>query len=758
MKLLSVYIDNFGKISNFTYDFSSTLNTIYQENGWGKTTLTIFIKSMLFGLNKQDRIKYTPWKNLTSFGGGLVIEVDGKQYKIERQFNPKKSSLDTFNIYDLKSGVELKDFDSNVGEKFLNLNEDSFERSIYIPEYEIDDGFGSDIEAKLANLIGGTDDSESFDDACQILTNRMHQIRFNSKKGIIIDKKKEMQDIEAEIDDCINKVAGITLIQEGLEIKNKELIKLNEEKKKINQKIIDYTKAQESQTKLAVLKKYEDDVNLTKEKLDKNNEIFNNNELTVEELMNIRTKNKELMSLEREYNWVKEKNSSVYERLNQLEDSLAKYEIPTAIDLAAIGKKIEKLNNIKGIISAHEKEPEKHKPILAITFTIISSIILLAGFGIFGYSFFTDGDTSILFKLIGVCVLIVSVLGYILSLVFFFVNSSKNQPKGLDQVKSYDYELRSTEEEIRAFFSKYHIYSNDYSNNLYTVRSNAQKYSELKAEYDEKNKERLAREAKINELSKEVNDFLTRFNTTALSTEEKIGELNTHLRNKKDIEANLNAKINYINKYIIENNLNSKNSFVEIDVHALNVQIEKLDAEIALINEEKTCDSNKIIEFEADIQKLDELKCKYEMLNNEAKKLDEEYRLLDTTLEMLTKSQNSLLEKYVQPMKKSINKYVKLMLNNDEYNIDTDFKFQFVTENGLKDLDLYSRGLQAIISLCMRLALIDCLYPNEKPFVIFDDPFVNFDDEKLLLCKKLIKTVSKKYQIIYFTCHDSRKI
>ena len=318
--------------------------------------------------------------------------------------------------------------------------------------------------------------------------------------------------------------------------------------------------------------------------------------------------------------------------------------------------------------------------------------------------------------------------------------------------------MRSTEEEIRAFFSKYHIYSNDYSNNLYTVRSNAQKYSELKAEYDEKNKERLAREAKINELSKEVNDFLTRFNTTALSTEEKIGELNTHLRNKKDIEANLNAKINYINKYIIENNLNSKNSFVEIDVHALNVQIEKLDAEIALINEEKTCDSNKIIEFEADIQKLDELKCKYEMLNNEAKKLDEEYRLLDTTLEMLTKSQNSLLEKYVQPMKKSINKYVKLMLNNDEYNIDTDFKFQFVTENGLKDLDLYSRGLQAIISLCMRLALIDCLYPNEKPFVIFDDPFVNFDDEKLILCKKLIKTVSKKYQIIYFTCHDSRKI
>lgn len=757
MKLLSIYIDNFGKISNFTYDFSSSLNTIYQENGWGKTTLTIFIKSMLYGLNKEDRIKYTPWKALSSFGGGMVIEVNGTEYKIERQFNPKNSSLDTFNIYDLKTGKELKEFDSNIGEKFLNLNEASFERSVYIPEYEIDDGFGSDIEAKLANLIGGTNDSESFNDACLILTNRMHQIRLNSKKGLIIDKKKEMQNIEAEIDDCISKVAGVNLIQEGLEIKNNELIKLNEEKRKINQKIIDYTKAQENQTKLAILKKYEDDVNLTKEKLNKNNEIFNGNALTVEELMTIRAKNKELMSLEKEYNWVKEKNSNVYERLNQLEESLAKYEIPTAIDLASISKKIEKLNNIKGVISAHEKEPEKHKPVLGITFLIISTIVLLIGICLFIYSFFTTND-YLLFKLIGIFVMIASTLGYILSLVFFLLNSSKNQPKGLDQVKSYDYELRSTEEDIRAFFSKYHIYSNDYSNNLYIVRSNAQKYSELKAEYDEKNKERLSREAKITELRNEVNNFLSRFKTTALSTEEKIGELNTHLRNKNDIEANLNAKISYINKYIIENNLNSKNSIIEIDVHALNEQIEKLDSEIALINEEKTCDSNKIIEFEADIQKLDELKCKYEILKQEAKKLDEEYRILDITLDFLTKSQNLLLEKYVEPMKKSINKYVKLMLNNDEYNINTNFKFQFVTENGLKDLDLYSRGLQAIISLCMRLALIDCLYPNEKPFVIFDDPFVNFDDEKLLLCKKLIKNVSKKYQIIYFTCHDSRKI
>ena len=58
----------------------------------------------------------------------------------------------------------------------------------------------------------------------------------------------------------------------------------------------------------------------------------------------------------------------------------------------------------------------------------------------------------------------------------------------------------------------------------------------------------------------------------------------------------------------------------------------------------------------------------------------------------------------------------------------------------------------------MRLALIDCLYEKEKPFVILDDPFVNYDEEKLVDTTKLLKEISNEIQIVYFTCHQSRKI
>ena len=59
--------------------------------------------------------------------------------------------------------------------------------------------------------------------------------------------------------------------------------------------------------------------------------------------------------------------------------------------------------------------------------------------------------------------------------------------------------------------------------------------------------------------------------------------------------------------------------------------------------------------------------------------------------------------------------------------------------------------------MCMRFALVDAMYPTEKPFLILDDPFVNLDDEKLSHGKQLLIALEKEYQAIYFTCHESRE-
>ena len=59
MKLLQCKIENFGKLSDVSFDFSEGVNTFCEENGWGKSTLANFVRIMFFGFlngNKQDKL------------------------------------------------------------------------------------------------------------------------------------------------------------------------------------------------------------------------------------------------------------------------------------------------------------------------------------------------------------------------------------------------------------------------------------------------------------------------------------------------------------------------------------------------------------------------------------------------------------------------------------------------------------------------------------------------------------------------------
>jgi len=52
--------------------------------------------------------------------------------------------------------------------------------------------------------------------------------------------------------------------------------------------------------------------------------------------------------------------------------------------------------------------------------------------------------------------------------------------------------------------------------------------------------------------------------------------------------------------------------------------------------------------------------------------------------------------------------------------------------------------------------LVDAMYQKEKPFLIIDDSFVNMDGNRLETAGKFMKQIAQDYQVIYFTCHESR--
>ena len=84
MRLLSLNIENFGKLSDYQVDFSSNPAIFLEDNGWGKTTLATFIKVMFYGfaggqkrgLENNERKRYMPW-NKGAFGGSIRFEAGG---------------------------------------------------------------------------------------------------------------------------------------------------------------------------------------------------------------------------------------------------------------------------------------------------------------------------------------------------------------------------------------------------------------------------------------------------------------------------------------------------------------------------------------------------------------------------------------------------------------------------------------------------------------------------------------------------------
>ena len=75
-----------------------------------------------------------------------------------------------------------------------------------------------------------------------------------------------------------------------------------------------------------------------------------------------------------------------------------------------------------------------------------------------------------------------------------------------------------------------------------------------------------------------------------------------------------------------------------------------------------------------------------------------------------------------------------------------------------RELGYFSAGYSDIVMLCMRFALVDALFPDTKPFIILDDPFINLDDVNTEKAIELLKKLGEDRQITYLVCNSSRSL
>ena len=226
--------------------------------------------------------------------------------------------------------------------------------------------------------------------------------------------------------------------------------------------------------------------------------------------------------------------------------------------------------------------------------------------------------------------------------------------------------------------------------------------------------------------------------------DEEIVRLNTNVE-KNSIEAkNIQKQFKMlfgceIQNYYSENNAKSR----EIS------SLEKKNIE--LLTDKK----HFVEELESLHDKLFELSDNIASKNEKLLEYQKKLEILAKTTAFLEHSRDAISNRYIEPVSNRFNKYYKRFLDDgDEIIIDSNLGLRFGER--YNEIDYLSAGLYDLVYICKRFALIDLLFKKEKPAIILDDPFANFDDDKLEVAKNLLKELKDDYQIILFTCQKAR--
>ena len=188
------------------------------------------------------------------------------------------------------------------------------------------------------------------------------------------------------------------------------------------------------------------------------------------------------------------------------------------------------------------------------------------------------------------------------------------------------------------------------------------------------------------------------------------------------------------------------------EINATNASNEELSDAITRLSGELSALYQQVDGWEKDCAKLEELSLLQE-------KEQKRYDRLVKARDHLRLAKERMTAQFTDPITRGFARYYEKLTGSSAETFRVDAEANVTNEEyGVqRDVSLLSTGYRDLAGICLRLALTDAMYPEEKPPVILDDPFAFLDDGKIAASKKFLQEAGKNYQIIYFTCSVSRE-
>jgi len=794
LKLLRIHIDNFGKINDLDLEFSDGINVIKEPNAWGKSTLAAFIKVMFYGFDakkipgapEKERAFYTPWQGGV-YGGELDFAVGSRKYRISRTFGTSEKK-DVCHVYDLETMLESVDFAGNVGELLFDLDSNSFKRSVFIAQNDCASQTSDAINAKLGNLAENTNDINNYETAQERLKNQMNGLNPHRVTGSIKKRKAVIAELENELKGYSAAVSSLEELGTYCKEAEENKAKLIQERENLAGQL---RLASEDSRRRELQKQYLDICTEAVQKLEVL-ETFSETfpigapdevqfARVIKSAREIEEKRMHLAHLR-----FSEPEAEQYEKLASMFGNA----IPTEVEIDTIINRFSKVADVKEDkfkLNAELQEKERYsmvveplpdKPKSTNMFTILGTVFVILGglaFGLAITAYFTF-NLPPFYMFGGVGLLLVATVMFVLANLNYkramsryeeelsrFKQRQQDEIDEIEQLKNErlgkENQITDMEEEVRQFLEKYSVYCGvtGYSGALYELKSQAKEYLRLK----ERLKDQEQIEYECRDLTADIETFCNdwQLNIDPENTADLIGLQTEAAKYRSAVEA---AQYAGNKKALFEksNDMNDVETQMEApaELDDINNEISQFDERIE--NVRATIDQyhRQIEEMREQLDRLDEIRL--ELDETLAVQAEEQHRydVITKTQELLSIAREQFTSRYMAPISNAFRKYYNRIIETqgDDWVIDASISLKRREMGELRTVEHLSVGYQDLIGVCMRLALVDAMYQEEKPFLVLDDPFVNLDEEKTVRGMELLNFVAEEYQTIYFTCHNSR--
>lgn len=827
MKLLRCHIENFGVLSNFDFEFQEGLTVIHEANGFGKTTFTVFIKVMFYGMPRRgarnivenERKRYYPWQG-GKYGGFLEFEYKGVSYRVTRYFG-KTAAKDTFDLFDLTNHQKSSKFSDKLGEELFQLDEESFMRSIYMPQISGNVvSATTSIRTKLSDLVDNTNDLNNYDTA----VNALRQVRTNYKSyrgnsGEIQDLLNDYMELDADKYKAEeqkplleNIVVEIDKLNAKKQQKNKDISNIREKirffseqknllmlKNRWQELKSDVTKNQESLNELDCkysngypeideiktqrrnvgmieqIDKRLESLQINEEKFNKLKDFFKEGVPQEDMFKDCKQKQHEceILMKSREKYIFSDKEQEEYQSLSDKFCS----GVPTQQE---IQNNQQNCRRIVELSSTPKVSP--YMGIFSLILFILGIICFAIKSSLFGFAFIGSSFIVMFYLQMRknidnpkICDLQNCVKQFLMQ---FYTDATEPEDKLIqllfdsrrykelqekkllneEKLKDIDSEIKKKEDALYAVFNTYYPELSYKENFIDELETNYHCYKTLQEIMNE-HTEILNQKERINE---NIQMFLDKYKLVGNSINEILEDLEDDINNCSVYEKSLNQSIEKLQRFLDENPEIEQQKIKNIEEFKSLEELQSLEK--AVQHDMDTIDSQlwqlrqKRDSLRKEVERISKLDDKMADLKEQKEEAEKKCMLLDRTMDLLEQAKDNLANSYVNKVESSFINYAKLLLDTESNHIliDKDLNV-YVDEYGAsREIKSFSMGVIDRIMICMRLALVDTLFKEEKPFLIFDDPFVNLDDEHTKKVLSILNKIAKNKQIVYLVCNSSR--